>query len=97
MTPILLIAAHNSAGPKLDIVVNEGGYRTGFLASSVSEFADAMCHVVTMPANERIEIAQAARVRAARFSESKFDSAFKESTSPILDEARRLAGIIRSG
>ncbi|KAG0587603.1 hypothetical protein KC19_2G176800 [Ceratodon purpureus] len=89
--------AHNSAGPKLDIVVNEGGNRTGFLASSVSEFADAMCHVVTMPADERMKIAQAGRVRAARFSESKFDSAFKEAISPILEEAMKCAGIIRSG
>lgn len=78
-------------------MVNEGGHQTGFLATSVSEFADAMCHVVTMPANERMEIAQAARIRAARFSDSKFDSAFKEATSPILKEARRCAGTIRAG
>jgi alpha-1,2-mannosyltransferase len=94
LTPIRLIAAHNSAGPKLDIVVNEGGHQTGFLATSVAEFADAMCRVVTMPADERIEIARAARVRAARFSESKFDLAFKEATSPTLEEAMRCFGII---
>lgn len=83
--------AHNSAGPKLDIVVNEGGHRTGFLASSVSEFADAMCHVVTLPANERMEIAQAARVRAALFSESEFDSAFKKAMNPLIEQAFRFA------
>lgn len=73
---------------------DEGGCQTGFLATSVSEFADAMCHVVSMPAKERMEIAQAARIRAARFSEAKFDSAFKEATSPILEQAVRRADIL---
>lgn len=89
--------AHDSAGPKLDIVRDEGGCQTGFLASNVAEFANAMCHVVTMPAHERMEIAQAARTRAARFSEAKFDSAFKEATSHILEQAlRRADTILRS-
>lgn len=97
LTLTLFFAAHNSAGPKLDIVLNEGGCQTGFLASSASEFAEVMCHVVTMPANERMEIAQAARIRAARFSDSRFDSAFKEAISPILEQATRRADIIGPG
>ncbi|KAK9989570.1 hypothetical protein SO802_029809 [Lithocarpus litseifolius] len=34
--------AHNSAGPKMDIVLEEDGLQTGFLACSVEEYADAI-------------------------------------------------------
>lgn len=33
-----------SAGPKLDILVNVGAQLTEFLASSISEYAEAICH-----------------------------------------------------
>ncbi|KAK2423353.1 GDP-Man:Man(3)GlcNAc(2)-PP-Dol alpha-1,2-mannosyltransferase [Trifolium repens] len=33
--------AHNSAGPKMDIVLDEDGQQTGFLACTVEEYADA--------------------------------------------------------
>jgi hypothetical protein len=77
-------AAHDSAGPKLDIVVEEAGRPTGFLASSAQEYAAAIRRVLLMPDNERLQITQAARHRASLFSEAMFDTAFKKAMSPLI-------------
>lgn len=76
--------AHNSAGPKMDIVLEEDGSRTGFLASDVEEYADAIMNVLEMSEKERIQIAVAARKRAQRFSEQKFYEDFKDAIRPVL-------------
>lgn len=76
--------AHNSAGPKMDIVLAEDGKRTGFLAENVPEYADAILQILRMPENERLEMAAAARKRANRFSEQRFYEDFKAAISPIL-------------
>ncbi|CAI9114356.1 OLC1v1015064C1 [Oldenlandia corymbosa var. corymbosa] len=59
--------AHNSAGPKMDIVLaeEEDGLPTGFLAQNVQEYADAIVKVIEMPEPERLLMAAAARRRAA--------------------------------
>ncbi|WOL06643.1 GDP-Man:Man(3)GlcNAc(2)-PP-Dol alpha-1,2-mannosyltransferase-like [Canna indica] len=76
--------AHNSAGPKMDIILNEGGLQTGFLASSKEEYAEAILKVLRMPEVERLALASAARERAQRFSEQKFFEDFKAAVQPIL-------------
>lgn len=76
--------AHNSAGPKMDIVLEEDGQKTGFLAQSVDEYAEAILEVLTMPETKRLEMAAAARKRAGRFSEQKFYEDFKAAVRPIL-------------
>ncbi|URE46478.1 Glycosyl transferases group 1 [Musa troglodytarum] len=58
--------AHNSAGPKMDIVLDEGGRQTGFLASNKEEY-EAILQVIKMPEAERLAIDAAARKRAQRF------------------------------
>ncbi|KAH8963959.1 hypothetical protein BDL97_04G038200 [Sphagnum fallax] len=79
-----VVIAHDSAGPKLDIVVEEAGQPTGFLASSTQEYAAAIRRVLLMPDNERLQITQAARHRASLFSEAMFDTAFKKAMSPLI-------------
>ncbi|KAL4181887.1 hypothetical protein AMTRI_Chr12g273300 [Amborella trichopoda] len=76
--------AHNSAGPMMDIVVEEDGQRTGFLAKEVAEYTDAIHNIIKMPEPERCRIAEAARKRANRFSEEKFYKDFEAAVSPIL-------------
>lgn len=76
--------AHNSAGPKMDIVREEDERQTGFLARTIDEYADAILKVVTMPEAERLEIAGAARRRAARFSEQIFYEDIKTAIRQIL-------------
>lgn len=75
--------AHNSAGPRMDIVLPEDGKQTGFLAESVEEFAEAIIEVIKMPENERLEMAAAARKRASMFSEQRFYEDFKAAVRPI--------------
>lgn len=78
--------AHNSAGPKMDIVVNKDGRRVGFLARTADEYADAILEVLRMPESERLEMAAAARNQARRFSEQKFYEDFKAAIRPILSQ-----------
>ncbi|MED6145979.1 asparagine-linked glycosylation protein [Stylosanthes scabra] len=81
--------AHNSAGPKMDIVLDEDGEQTGFLACTVEEYADAILRVITMPETERLKMAAAARRRATRFSEQRFYDDFKDAVRPILCHTSR--------
>lgn len=76
--------AHNSAGPKMDIVLDEDGQHTGFLASNRDEYADAILKILGMPQPERLMIAAAARKRAQRFSEQKFYEEFKAAIHSIV-------------
>eukprot|EP00850_Spirogloea_muscicola_P012568 SM000082S22810 [mRNA] locus=s82:71980:74285:- [translate_table: standard] len=77
--------AHNSAGPKQDIVLEEDGLPTGFLATTEEEFASAMSSVLAMPETDRLQMAARARARAARFSEANFESSFLAAMRPLLD------------
>ncbi|KAK2406850.1 asparagine-linked glycosylation protein [Trifolium repens] len=81
--------AHNSAGPKMDIVLDEDGQQTGFLACTVEEYADAIFNVIKMSETERLKMAAAARRRASRFSEQRFCDDFKAAVRPIISRASR--------
>ncbi|KAJ8769475.1 hypothetical protein K2173_002965 [Erythroxylum novogranatense] len=78
--------AHNSAGPRMDIVLEEDGKQVGFLCQSVEEYADAIVKVVRMPESERHRMAAAARKRACRFSEQRFHDDFKAAIRPLLTQ-----------
>ncbi|KAL0359156.1 UNVERIFIED_CONTAM: GDP-Man:Man(3)GlcNAc(2)-PP-Dol alpha-1,2-mannosyltransferase [Sesamum angustifolium] len=83
--------AHNSAGPKMDIVLPEEGKQTGFLAQNVQEYADAILRIIKMPESERLEMAAAARKRASKFSEQRFYQDFKAAIRPVMfHNSRRL-------
>ncbi|XP_008233777.1 PREDICTED: GDP-Man:Man(3)GlcNAc(2)-PP-Dol alpha-1,2-mannosyltransferase [Prunus mume] len=79
--------AHNSAGPKMDIVLPEDGQQTGFLARTVEEYADAILSIIKMPETERLKMAAAARKRADTYSEQRFYEGFKAAVSAILTQA----------
>ncbi|KAF8776738.1 hypothetical protein HU200_003473 [Digitaria exilis] len=76
--------AHKSAGPMMDIVLDEDGHQTGFLASEKEEFADAIIKVLRMSEQARQEMAAASRKRAQRFSGQRFHEDFTEAVRPIL-------------
>jgi alpha-1,2-mannosyltransferase len=63
-----IILAHNSAGPKMDIVVPFKGEKTGFLAESEEEYADALYSIYTMSDKKRASIREAAREHVKKFS-----------------------------
>ncbi|MGB1595988.1 MAG: glycosyltransferase, partial [Promethearchaeia archaeon] len=70
--------AHNSGGPREDIVVPFAGNATGRLASCASSYAVAMHEILTMPAAEFAGMQQSARASVARFSDVAFQNAFCE-------------------
>lgn len=73
----------------MDIVLEEDGQQTGFLATNVYEYADAILHILRMPETERLKMAAAARRRAERFSEDKFYEDFKTAIRPVFSLVSR--------
>lgn len=71
----LIVVAHNSGGPKTDIV--EPG-RTGFLASTVNEYAAKICQVFEMSADDRDLMQRRAIESAKRFSDEAFSQAVQD-------------------
>ncbi|XP_077984444.1 GDP-Man:Man(3)GlcNAc(2)-PP-Dol alpha-1,2-mannosyltransferase-like [Glandiceps talaboti] len=78
-----VILAHNSGGPKLDIVVKHNNKQTGFLADDEETYADAMETILTMTGKERMAIREAARESVGRFSEQEFSEGFLNAVEPL--------------
>ena len=75
----MIVLAHNSGGPKLDIVVPHHGERTGFLAESEEGYAETMAHILSMSAEQRLQIRNSARASVSRFSNQEFEVTFLSS------------------
>ncbi|XP_044300106.1 GDP-Man:Man(3)GlcNAc(2)-PP-Dol alpha-1,2-mannosyltransferase isoform X1 [Varanus komodoensis] len=71
-----IILAHNSGGPKLDIVVPYEGNITGFLAENEDSYADAMAYIFSLSPMRRLEIRQNARQSVKRFADQEFEETF---------------------
>ncbi|XP_043927607.1 GDP-Man:Man(3)GlcNAc(2)-PP-Dol alpha-1,2-mannosyltransferase [Protopterus annectens] len=71
-----VILAHNSGGPKLDIVIPYEGGQTGFLADDEDSFAAAMDSILSLSPEKRLEIRQNARLSVSRFSDQEFEDHF---------------------
>ncbi|KAI9597844.1 hypothetical protein BDF19DRAFT_434621 [Syncephalis fuscata] len=80
----LVPIAHDSAGPRMDIVVQHQGSRTGYLAQDEEGFAQAMLTVLHMPEVERLKIQQNARDASQRFSAESFCKEFLAALDPLL-------------
>jgi alpha-1,2-mannosyltransferase len=82
----LIVIAHNSGGPKTDIVVPLqnalGTTTTGFLASSADEYADFIHRVLSMNVDEARTIRLNAIESAKRFTDGVFVESFEKA---ILD------------
>ncbi|KAL1934894.1 hypothetical protein VTP01DRAFT_7076 [Rhizomucor pusillus] len=73
MSAGLIPVAHNSGGPKLDIVTEYGGNQTGYLADTVESFADALNAALSLSEQEYCVMASNARAAASdKFSEVAF-------------------------
>ncbi|XP_051882325.1 GDP-Man:Man(3)GlcNAc(2)-PP-Dol alpha-1,2-mannosyltransferase isoform X1 [Pristis pectinata] len=71
-----VILAHDSGGPKLDIVVPYDGGKTGFLADSEESYADAINTILALSPEKRMEIRKNARQSVSRFSDHEFEISF---------------------
>ena len=89
--------AHNSGGPRSDIVVRMHGIPTGFLASSASEYADALEAVFTPNRLPLAQITAAARESVSRFSDDEFKMQFHACLIRLLTDGRATAMASRAG
>uniref|UniRef100_A0A9L0SKH6 GDP-Man:Man(3)GlcNAc(2)-PP-Dol alpha-1,2-mannosyltransferase n=1 Tax=Equus caballus TaxID=9796 RepID=A0A9L0SKH6_HORSE len=78
-----IILAHNSGGPKLDIVIPHEGERTGFLAESEEGYAETMAHILSMSVEKRLQIRNNARASVSRFSDQEFEVTFLSSVEKL--------------
>ena len=78
-----VILAHDSGGPREDIVVDYEGQKTGFLANSVDTYASAMDEILKLSSNDRMDIRLAARQSVERFSEAEFENGFIAATERL--------------
>ena len=77
----LITIAHDSGGPKADIIVKTvDGEKTGYLASSVDEYSSAMYRALCDGANsnENMQIRARGRESSKRFSDQVFTREFKD-------------------
>lgn len=72
----LITIAHNSAGPKMDIVVPYKGEKSGFLAETEEEYSNCMYEIYKMKSEKRASIRRSAREHVKKFSQEKFDLNF---------------------
>jgi len=86
----LIMIAHNSGGPKSDIIVPLDGANnknknktTGFLASTADEYAERMHQVLSMDAREAAEIRRNARESAKRFTDEVFAESFRDAMAEL--------------
>jgi alpha-1,2-mannosyltransferase len=78
--------AHNSAGPQMDIVVPFGKQPTGFLATTATEYADALLAALALSPDERRAMQEAGRAHVQRsFSDEVFARDFAEYMRALIE------------
>lgn len=77
--------AHNSGGPKMDIVTERNGCLTGCLADSEETYAEAMELIFSLNHEDKDKIRKNAReLVKERFSEEAFEDGFLECIKPLI-------------
>ena len=77
----LITVAHNSGGPRADIIKND----IGFLCASTSEYSETILKIASMTENDRLNIAKRARTNVFdRFSGEIFSKQFAETLKNTL-------------
>lgn len=84
----LLMVAHKSGGPMLDIIEEYDTSRNGFLAADETEYARAIAVILIMSENARNKIREAARSSMNRFSVHEFKSNFLRGIDPLFGEKK---------
>lgn len=77
----LIMVAHNSGGPKTDII--EDGVN-GYLANNETEFAEKLATISAMSYDERQKICDAAAIKSEQFSTKVFEERFMLLVDPLL-------------
>ncbi|RWS12759.1 GDP-Man:Man(3)GlcNAc(2)-PP-Dol alpha-1:2-mannosyltransferase-like isoform X2 [Dinothrombium tinctorium] len=79
----LVVVAHNSGGPKLDVIKHS---LTGFLATEAEEYAEILHRILCMSNDQLNYIRKAAKADSQRFSDDKFKECLLIVLKPILSK-----------
>lgn len=77
----LITVAHNSGGPKADIIDDK---RNGFLCNDVEDFASVLCSISKMKVEERQRIRANAVEKSDQFSNQVFESSLLKELQALL-------------
>ncbi|KAK4317887.1 hypothetical protein Pmani_011066 [Petrolisthes manimaculis] len=83
----LIMVAHDSGGPKMDIVIEYEGQSTGYRATDVESYAQAMKTILESSDETRSSLRTAARNSVDRFSDRQFELSFLSACEGILANA----------
>lgn len=86
----LIMVAHDSGGPQMDIVVDFEGQQTGYRATDAETYAQAMKDILESTDAERVCIRIAARSSVDRFSDAQFETAFLSCSETLFSNAGAL-------
>lgn len=79
-----IMLAHDSGGPKMDIVVPYNGKQTGFQAFDVDTYSDAMKTIFSLQDEDKLKIRKNARAHIMKFSEENFINEYLMTLEPII-------------
>ncbi|KAJ9589442.1 hypothetical protein L9F63_017345 [Diploptera punctata] len=85
----LIMVAHRSGGPLMDIVMESEGSRNGFLAANEAEYAQAIATILKLSPRTKKMIRDAARASVDRFSVEEFDKDFLRTVDPFFSKSIR--------
>jgi alpha-1,2-mannosyltransferase len=71
----LIVVAHNSGGPKMDILRDLAQEDSGFLATTIEEYADSFKHIFDHDLDQDVARRHRVRESADRFSDQVFSEA----------------------
>lgn len=90
----MITLAHNSGGPKSDILVPlPSGQRVGYLCSTAAEYATALVDVFASAQRGTKEMNQmrlAARMRAMEYSDEVFIEELNKRLTPFINKCRNI-------
>ncbi|KAK6498052.1 asparagine-linked glycosylation protein [Arthrobotrys conoides] len=88
----LIGVVHDSGGPKLDIVVDIDGLRTGYHATTADEFAQGFKEALSLSDDDTVAMRERARESSLRFSEEIFEEQWNsvmDTLLGLLDDKKR--------
>jgi alpha-1,2-mannosyltransferase len=79
----LIMVAHRSGGPLMDIVVESEGSQNGFLAADENEYAQAFASILQLSPHTRRVIQDAARYVKSQYCNYVLPKTFMYSRAPV--------------
>ncbi|XP_071524390.1 GDP-Man:Man(3)GlcNAc(2)-PP-Dol alpha-1,2-mannosyltransferase, partial [Panulirus ornatus] len=83
----LIMVAHDSGGPRMDIVVEYEGQPTGYRATDVESYAQAIKTILESTDEDRNNMRISARNSVDRFSDIQFEISFLSASESIFSSA----------